>query len=122
MESKIVRNIIALILLVALTGCAVLSETERSAYNESLEKAKTIIKSNKGVEVYKKYYWYTQHKAMAQSKVSSAGGYAKNMTSRDFAIEIALEQCHKRLLMRYDEITDKVSCEIINVDNEWVNK
>ena len=107
---------------IALSGCATtFSEENPSAYAESLAQAKVLLKSNKGVEKYEKYYNLSNHKALAQSKVSSAGAYSSNRTSKKFAMESALEICNQRLLKKYSEITDRVSCEIINVDNEWVS-
>ena len=115
-------NICMLVAVIFLTGCTTLSEKNPKHYEESLKKAQTIIKSNKGVGKYEKYYNSHFHKAFAQSKVNGAGGYSTNKTSKEFAIEAALELCHQRLLKKYDEITDRVSCEIVNVDNEWVTK
>lgn len=117
------NNTWVLVTLLALSGCSTaLSEQNPTAYEESLKKAKIILKSNKGVDKYEKYYNSNFHKAFAQSKVNGAGGYSTNKTSKKFAIESALEHCHQRLLKNYDEITDRVSCEIVNVDNEWVTK
>ena len=117
--------------LFSLSGCSAsfslgspdsLSDLDPIAYEKSLEVAKVTLKSNKGVKKYKKYYNAPTHKALAQSKVNSVGGYATNKTSKEYAIEAALESCHRRLLKKYDEITDRVSCEIINIDNEWQTK
>ncbi|TEW52442.1 hypothetical protein [Psychromonas algicola] len=108
---------------IALSGCATtLSEENPSAYAESLAQAKVIFKSKTGAPRYEKYYNFPNHKAWAQSKVSSANSYVTNKTSKEFAIEIAIENCNQLLLKKYSKITDRVSCEIINVDNEWVSK
>ena len=102
-----------------MSGCSTqLSEKQPEQYANSLEKAKTLIKSNRGVDKYEKYYNAPSHKAFAQSKINSTGSFATNKTSKEYAIETALEDCNRRLLKKYDAITEKVSCKIINVDNE----
>jgi len=117
------NSALILLALLTLSGCVTTrSEKDPAAYEASLNTAKIILKSNQGVERYEKYYDLVSHKAFAQSKVNSAGAYSSGNAKREYAIENALELCNKRLLKRYDEITDKVSCEIVNVDNEWVSQ
>jgi len=117
------KSALTLVALFTLSGCATtLSEEDPAAYEASLDSAKVILKSNQALNKYKKYYNFPGHKAFAQSKVNGTGGYSVNNTSKEYAIEVALELCHQRLLKRYEEITDSVSCEIVNVDNEWVTK
>lgn len=117
------KYICVLVAIVSLTACTTTpSDADPLAYKKSLEQAKTILKTNKSVKKYEKYYNLPNSKAFAQSKVNSAAAYATNKTSVKFAMDIALEICHQRLLKKYDAITDRVSCEIVNVDNEWVSK
>lgn len=107
---------------VVLSGCASLSEKNPEAYAESLAVAKETLKTNTNVDKYKKYYNAPNHKAFALSKVSSAAAYSSNHASKRSAMESALDICNERLLKKQNKITDKVSCEIVNVDNEWIVK
>ena len=107
---------------VVLSGCASLSEENPEAYAESLVQAKTVLKSNRAIELYQKYYDLPDNKAFAQSKVSGAVYYVTFSGSKKLAASQALERCNDLLLKRHSEITDKVSCEIVNVNNEWVSE
>ncbi|TCS42060.1 hypothetical protein [Reinekea marinisedimentorum] len=107
----------------ALTGCATtLSTKDPAAYEESYEQAKVTLKTNNALGMYEKYYNKPDHKAWAQSKGTRASSYVTNKTTADFAIELALENCNQQLLKKYDEVSDRIACEIINVDNQWVSK
>ena len=110
-------------MIVVLTGCASsLSRKNPVEFAESLAEAKTILKSNRAIEVYQKYYDLPTHKAFAQSKISSVAAYATFRGTKRLAISEALKNCNELLLKRHDEITDKISCEIVNIDNEWVSE
>lgn len=107
----------------AFTGCATtLSTKDPAAYAESYDKAAVTLKTNNALSMFEKYYNKPDHKAWAQSKTTKASSYVTNKTTTEHAIELALENCNQQLLKKYDEVTDKMSCEIINIDNEWVTK
>ena len=105
-----------------LTGCATTSDEENTLYAQSLEQANITLKSNNAVKLYKKYYYKPDHKAFAQSKINSTVAYATNRTGTEYAIEAALKKCHELLLKKYDEISGEVSCEVVNIDNQWMSK
>lgn len=89
------------------------------SFEESYKKAKKVLKSNKALNKYEKYYYENENKAIAQSKINSAWQFVYNRTSKEYAIEDALNMCNQRLLKKYDKLTDLVSCELIKVNNEW---
>lgn len=107
---------------VILSGCASTSEKDPEAYAKSLAQAKTVLKSNRAIELYQKYYDLPDNKAFAQSKVSGAVSYVTFSGSKELAASQALERCNDLLLKRHSEITDKVSCKIVNVNNEWISE
>jgi len=122
-ENRMKNNIIILVALLTLSGCMTTqSGKDPAAYEASLNTAKRVLKSNRALERYENYYDFPSHKAFAQSKVSAAYSYSSFNAEKEYAIEKALELCHEALLKRYDEITDSVSCEIVNIDNEWVTQ
>jgi hypothetical protein len=110
-----------LIAVISLSGCARQSEQNPEQYAKSLETAKTIIKHNTGINKYERYYNAPNHKAWAKSKVSGAWSYTADHYSKESAMEEVLKRCNNNLLKKYDAITEEISCEIINVDNEWIN-
>jgi hypothetical protein len=114
------NKVCLLFVVLVLAGCA--TTDEENLYAESLAQAKTILKSNRSVEMYEKYYHKPNHKAFVQSKVNGTSAYATFNTSTEFAIESALERCNDMLRKKYKEITDKVSCEVVNIDNKWITK
>lgn len=116
------KTICLLFTAIILTGCSAVSEKEQAEYAKSLEQAKTILKSNKAVEKYEVYYDQESHKAWAQSNIDAKWAYTSDKTTKEHAMDTAIKLCHKSLLKKYDEITDSVSCEIVNVDNQWVTK
>ncbi|MCV2403248.1 hypothetical protein OFY17_10190 [Marinomonas sp. C2222] len=96
--------------------------TKPSDYATALEKAKKVLKSNRAIPLFEKYYHKPNHKVFVQSKVHAGVAYSTNKTSVEAAKEIAMGTCHKNLLKKYAEITDEISCEVINIDGEWVTE
>lgn len=107
---------------ILLSGCARKSEKYPDHYAQSLETAKTVLKRNSGVDKYEKYYNARNHKAWAQSKVSGIWSFSVDYYSKESVIAEVLQRCNDHLSRQYGAITEEVSCEIINVDNEWVNE
>ena len=83
---------------IGLASCSSLSQADLEGYSKSLEKGKTILKSNIAVEKFKKYYNAPNHKAFAQSKINGAGAYSTNMTNSEFAVESALEKMSSKTI------------------------
>jgi len=117
------KSALILVTLATLSGCVTPQSEQYSAeYEESLTTARKILKNSQVVDKYQKYYSYTSHKAFAKSKINSVWSYSAGNTKKEYAIEKALASCNEQLLKNYDQITDSVSCEIVNINNEWVNK
>ncbi|MCV2403247.1 hypothetical protein OFY17_10185 [Marinomonas sp. C2222] len=104
-----------LAVLVVLAGCA-----KDPVYLESLQQGEHLLRSEKAVQFYEKYYEYPQHKAFAQSKNGSLRAYASYKTNEIYAIEDALARCNTGVLKYVDKLTLKDSCEVLNINNEWV--
>jgi len=119
------KNICLLLAPIILAGCSSfydLSERNPTEYAESFKKAESILKRNRALENFKKYYNSANHKAIAVSKVSSHVGFSKDFSNEKLAIEDALGRCNNYLLKKHKEITSEVTCEIVNVDNKWITK
>lgn len=117
---RIKKSVYLLLSTIIFTGCTSNPEDQHK-YEKALSKAKEVIKSNKAINAFETYYDAPNNKAFAQSKVSGIATYAINRSSEKVAIDDALHRCNYLLIKvaKYKKITNDISCEIVNVNDEW---